>query len=67
MDNFLQVPDEKLKKQDRKSKTSVHSHITTERIEKLKKTFQPFWMRGMMPHDKDGDVIMKGINSLDQI
>lgn len=67
MDNFLRVPEEKTKKQGRKGKTPVHSHITTERIEKLKKTFQPFWMRGMIPHNKDADVTLNEMNNLNQI
>jgi len=53
MDNFLKLPDEKTKKQTRKNKISPSSRVSAERIEKLKKTFQPFWMRGMMLHRKE--------------
>ncbi len=63
MDNFLQLSDEKPKKQNRKDKISFNPNITTERIEKLKKTFQPFWMRGMIPHKKDGDETLNGRNN----
>jgi hypothetical protein len=67
MDNFLRLTDEKTKKQSPKSKLPFNPHVTTERIEKLKKTFQPFWMRGMIPHKKDGDETLSGMNNFSHI
>jgi len=67
MDNSLRLTDEKSKEQSRRSKISIHPHITTERIEKLKKTFQPFWMRGMIPHKKDADETLNAMNNFNQV
>jgi hypothetical protein len=52
MDNFLRLTDDNQKGQSRKVKIPINRNVTPERIEKLKKTFQPFWMRGMIPHSK---------------
>jgi hypothetical protein len=50
MDDFLRLNDERPKKRHRKAIPPVHVEITPERIEKLKRTFQPYWMRGMILH-----------------
>jgi len=67
MDNFLRLTDEKTKKQTRRGKLPFNPHITAERIEKLKKTFQPFWMRGLIPHKKDTGETFNGINNFTHI
>ena len=67
MDSIMRLTEEKTKKQDRKGKISLNTHVTAERIEKLKKTFQPFWMRGMIPHKKEEDQILNGRNNLSHI
>jgi hypothetical protein len=50
MDDFLRLNDERPKRRRRKVIPPPNVEITTERIEKLKKTFQPYWMRGMILH-----------------
>ncbi len=67
MDNFLRLTDEKPKKQSLKGKLPFNPHVTAQRIEKLKKTFQPFWMRGMIPHKKDTDQTLNEMNNLSHI
>ncbi|KPL00099.1 MAG: hypothetical protein AMJ91_05440 [candidate division Zixibacteria bacterium SM23_73_3] len=67
MNNFLRLSDEKTKKQGRSGKIPLHPHITPERIEKLKKTFQPFWMRGMIPHKKVADETLNRRNNFSHI
>jgi len=67
MDNFLRLTDEKTKGPSRKGKLPFNPHVTAERIEKLKKTFQPFWMRGMIPHKKDVDQTLNAMNNLSHI
>lgn len=67
MDNFLRLTDENKKGQNRRHKVPVHSTVTLERIEKLKKTFQPFWMRGMIPHNAGEDGISDGIDSFPHV
>ena len=67
MDNFLRLTDEKTERQSRKGKHSSNSHVTPERIEKLKKTFQPFWMRGMILHKKDTDETLNGMSNLNHV
>jgi hypothetical protein len=66
VDNFLRLTDEKKKGQGRKVKAPFSPNISDERIEKVKKSFQPFWMRGMIPHSRDGDETLKGMNNFDQ-
>jgi hypothetical protein len=66
MDNFLRLTDEETKGQSRKGKLPK-SHVTPQRIEKLKKTFQPFWMRGMILHKKDVDQTSKEMNDFSHI
>jgi Ca2+-binding EF-hand superfamily protein len=67
MDNFLRLTDKETRKQDKKWKVPLNSHVTTERIEKLKKTFQPFWMRGMIPYKKDADETLNAMNSFNHV
>lgn len=43
MDNFLRVPDEG-KDQNRKT-NSANAYVDKERIQRLKRSFLPFWMR----------------------
>jgi hypothetical protein len=66
MDDFLRLNDEKSKKHKRRIKTPIDRRLTPERVEKLKKTFQPYWMRGMMLHRTDGDEALHGESDLDQ-
>ncbi|UCB53100.1 MAG: hypothetical protein JSV10_03180 [Candidatus Zixiibacteriota bacterium] len=68
MDNFLKLPDEKRPaRQARRGKVTTHRDVTTERIEKLKKSFQPFWMRGMILHNQEADEKPGGMTTLNQI
>ena len=68
MDNFLKLPDEKRQaRQARRGKVTTRRGVTTERIEKLKKTFQPFWMRGMILHNQEVDREPDEITTLNQI
>lgn len=67
MDNFLQVTDNLIRIQNQKEKSSLNPHITSERIEKLKKTFQPFWMREMIVHQKENEIDLKAKDILNQI
>ena len=67
MDNFLRLTDEKKKGQKRKVRIAFNPNVTAERIEKLKKTFQPFWMRGMIPHIKSEDEISNGRESFNHV
>jgi hypothetical protein len=68
MDNFLRLTDEKRPaRQARTGKTNRHRDITAERIEKLKKSFQPYWMRGMIPHNQDADEDLGSMTNLNQI
>jgi hypothetical protein len=53
MDNFLRLTDDNKKERGRKARVHLNPNVTPERIEKLKKSFQPFWMRGMIPHSKE--------------
>jgi hypothetical protein len=68
MDDFLRVTDDKrTPRQARRSKVTTHRHVTAERIEKLKKTFQPFWMRGMILHNQEVDQKPDEMTALNQI
>ena len=67
MDNFLRLTDEKTKEKSRRGKILFNPHVTAQRIEKLKKTFQPFWMRGMIPHKKDTNETLNAINNFNNV
>jgi hypothetical protein len=67
MDDFLRLTDDKSKKHHRKTKAPIHRNVTAERIEKLKKTFQPYWMRGMILHRNDGDQAPDEIDHFDGV
>ena len=68
MDNFLKLPDEKRQaRQARRGKVTARKYVTAERIEKLKKTFQPFWMRGMILHNQEVDQKPDDLTTLGQI
>jgi hypothetical protein len=60
MDDFMRLTDEKTRKYKRKTKPPIDRRLTPERVENLKKTFQPYWMRGMMLHRVDGDEALGG-------
>ncbi len=63
MDDFLRLTDEKTKRHSQRTKAPLRRNVTAERIEKLKKTFQPYWMRGMVLHRNEGDQTPDGIDS----
>jgi len=68
MDNFLRLTDEKRPaRQARRGKVTTRRNVTTERIDKLKKSFQPFWMRGMIPHNQEADEETSRMTTLNQI
>ena len=68
MDNFVRLTDEKRSaRQARRGKVPTHRNVTTERIDKLKRSFQPFWMRGMIPHSQDADEKPGRMATLNQI
>ena len=67
MDNFLRLADEEIKGQSQKGKLPFNPRVTPQRIEKLKKTFQPFWMRGIILHKKDVDQTSNGMNNFSYI
>jgi hypothetical protein len=64
MDNFVRLTDEKNQRQSRKNRHFFNPQVTAQRIENLKKIFQPFWMRGMRPHKRDVDETLNGTNIL---
>jgi hypothetical protein len=45
VDNFLHLTDEPREKN--KKTDSLLTHVDKERIQRLKRSFLPFWMRGM--------------------
>lgn len=51
MGNFLRSTDNHIWHRNQKERNLLRPNITKERIEKLKKHFQPFWMRGYVLHD----------------
>ncbi len=67
MDNFVQVPIKITREQNQKERIAFNTHITSERIEKLKKTFQPFWMRGVILHNPEDEETISTKNILNQI
>ena len=68
MDDFLRVTDDKrTPRQARRGKVTTHRIVTAQRIERLKKTFQPFWMRGMILHNQEVDREPDEITTLNQI
>ena len=68
MDDFLRVTDDRrTTRQPRRGKVNTHRSVTEERIERLKKTFQPFWMRGMMLHNPEVDQKPDDMTALNQI
>jgi hypothetical protein len=50
MNEFMRLNDEANANKGSRRITSNPLRVTSERIEKLKKTFQPFWMREMGLH-----------------
>lgn len=67
MDDFMRLTDEKVRKHNRRTKTPIDRRLTPERVEKLKKTFQPYWMRGMMMHRVDGDEALGGESNFNAV
>ncbi len=67
MNKFLQLNDGQSKKPNQKRGILLDSRITNVRIEKLKKTFQPFWMREMLSHQNGDRGSLNSNSSLNQI
>ena len=67
MDNFMQAPVKITSEQNQKERITFNPHITSERIEKLKKTFQPFWMRGVILHNPEDEETLNAKKVLNQI
>ena len=67
MDNFLQLNEGTSKKPNQKREILHTSRITVARIEKLKKTFQPFWMREMLSHQNGEQSSINSNNAMNQI
>jgi hypothetical protein len=53
MDEFIRLKDRESEGESTKKVTSPPMRTTSERIEKLKKSFQPFWMRESRLHQFD--------------
>jgi hypothetical protein len=68
MDDFLRLTDDKrTPRQARRGKVTTRRMVTSERIQKLKKSFQPFWMRGMILHNQEADQKPDDMTTLNQI
>jgi protoheme ferro-lyase len=67
MNNLQQLTDNNIADKNHKEKIYLHPSITRERIEKLKKTFQPFWMRGLILHTNENQETLNPKNILNQI
>jgi len=67
MDELLRLNDGDSRNKNTKKTASYRIKITSERIEKLKKTFQPFWMREMGLHQIENRGNSDPHNALNQI
>jgi len=67
MDNFMQLNESKLKKANQRKEILPPSRISVARIEQLKKTFQPFWMREMLSHQNGEQNSLNSNNALNQL
>jgi hypothetical protein len=67
MEDFMRLTDEPVRKNNRRVKTPLDRRLTPERVEKLKKTFQPYWMRGMVMHRIDGDEALDNESNLNAV
>ncbi len=67
MDEFLRLNDGDSRNKNTKKTASYRIKLTSERIEKLKKTFQPFWMREMGLHPSENRGNSNPHNALNQI
>lgn len=67
MDDFLRLGDAKIKRHTRKPRVPFNREVTAERIERLKKTFQPYWMRGMILHQSGGEEGLDGMDGFTDI
>jgi hypothetical protein len=67
MDNFMQLNPGKSRKSNQRREILPPSRISVARIEKLKKTFQPFWMREMLAHQNGEQNSLNSSNALNQI
>lgn len=67
MDDFLRLGDAKTRRHTRKPRVVIHREVTAERIERLKKTFQPYWMRGMILHQSGGEESLNGMDGFTDV
>jgi len=67
MDNFMQLNTGKSRESKQSREILPPSRISVARIEKLKKTFQPFWMREMLSHQNGEQNSLDSNNTLNQI
>jgi hypothetical protein len=67
MDEFLRLNNGDSRNRNTKITTSDRIRINSERIEKLKKTFEPFWMREMRLHQIENRENSNPHNTLNQI
>lgn len=67
MDDFPQLNEDKSKEPNQKKGILLTSRITDARIEKLKKSFQPFWMREMSSHQNGERNSLNSNNAMNQI
>jgi hypothetical protein len=67
MNEFMRLNDGEYRNKNARRATSNSMRITSERIEKLKKTFQPFWMREIGLHQFENRENSNPCNMLNQI
>jgi len=67
MDEFLRLNDGDSRNKNAKKDAFYRIRINSERIEKLKKTFEPFWMREMRLHQIENRENSNPHNALNQI
>lgn len=67
MDDFMRLGDERTKRHIRKTRIPASRDVTAERIEKLKKSFQPYWMRGMILHRSGQEETLEGMDGLTDV
>ncbi len=67
MDNFMQLNTGKSTKPNQRREIPPTSRISVARIEKLRKAFQPFWMREMLSHQNGEQNSLNSNNALNQI
>ena len=67
MDEFLRLKNGDSRNKNTKNIASYRIQITSERIEKLKKMFQPFWMREMGLHQIENQENSNPHNAWNQV